>query len=57
MSGAETYLPFAADLGELEQDGALKANVNLSPILLEQLSHPVSKTNFQIPAAQNTGST
>src|SRR4029077_7659638 len=32
---------------ELEQQGlALKANVNLSPILLEQLSHPIFKDEF-----------
>src|SRR6266436_4673981 len=46
-AAAETYLPLLRIFGELEQDGlALKANVNLSPILLEQLSHPVFKDEF-----------
>ncbi|HEY2498787.1 MAG TPA: 1,4-alpha-glucan branching protein domain-containing protein [Candidatus Angelobacter sp.] len=46
-AAAETYLPLLRVFGELEQEGlALKANVNLSPILLEQLSHPVFKDEF-----------
>ena len=46
-AAAETYLPLLRVLGELERDGiALKANINLSPILLEQLSHPVFKDEF-----------
>ena len=46
-AAAETYLPLIRVFGELEQQGlALKANVNLSPILLEQLSHPVFKDEF-----------
>jgi len=46
-AAAETYLPLLRIFGELEQDGlALKANVNLSPILLEQLSHPTFKDEF-----------
>ena len=46
-AAAETYLPLLRIFGELEQQGlALQANVNLSPILLEQLSHPVFKDEF-----------
>ncbi len=46
-AAAETYLPLIRVFEELEQQGtALKANVNLSPILLEQLSHPVFKDEF-----------
>jgi 1,4-alpha-glucan branching enzyme len=46
-AAAETYLPLLRVFGELEQQGlALQANVNLSPILLEQLSHPVFKDEF-----------
>jgi 1,4-alpha-glucan branching enzyme len=41
-AAAETYLPLLRVFGDLEREGiALKANINLSPILLEQLSHPV----------------
>ena len=41
-AAAETYLPILRMLGRLEKDGiSLKANINLSPILLEQLAHPV----------------
>ena len=47
-AAAETYLPMLRVLGELEQEGvALKANVNLSPILLEQLAHPTFRENFR----------
>ena len=46
-AAAETYIPILRVLGELEREGiALKANINLSPILLEQLSHPVFKDEF-----------
>src|SRR3954470_20985815 len=46
-AAAETYIPVLRVLGELEREGiALKANINLSPILLEQLSHPVFKDEF-----------
>ena len=46
-AAAETYLPLLRVLGELEQEGiALKANLNLSPILLEQLSHPTFQEEF-----------
>ena len=46
-AAAETYLPLLRVFSELEQQGlALKANVNLSPILLEQLAHPVFKDEF-----------
>jgi 1,4-alpha-glucan branching enzyme len=46
-AAAETYLPLLRVFADLEQQGlALKANVNLSPILLEQLSHPVFKDEF-----------
>jgi 1,4-alpha-glucan branching enzyme len=46
-AAAETYLPLLRVLGNLERDGiALNCNLNLSPILLEQLSHPVFKAEF-----------
>lgn len=46
-AAAETYLPLLRVLRSLERDGiALKANVNLSPILLEQLAHPVFIKEF-----------
>ncbi len=46
-AAAETYLPLLRVMSELEKLGiSLKANVNLSPILLEQLSHPVFKDEF-----------
>ena len=46
-AAAETYLPLLRTFRELEQQGiALKANVNLSPVLLEQLAHPVFKEEF-----------
>jgi 1,4-alpha-glucan branching enzyme len=41
-AATETYLPLLRVLGRLQADGiALKANLNISPILLEQLAHPV----------------
>ena len=46
-AAAETYLPLLRVFAELESQGlALKANVNLSPILLEQLAHPTFKEEF-----------
>ena len=43
-AAAETYLPLLRIFGRLEKDGiSLKPNINLSPILLEQLAHPVFK--------------
>jgi 1,4-alpha-glucan branching enzyme len=46
-AAAETYLPLLRVLHRLEQDGiALKANVSITPILLEQLAHPVFRTEF-----------
>jgi 1,4-alpha-glucan branching enzyme len=46
-AAAETYLPLLRVLGRLEKDGiALNCNLNISPILLEQLAHPVFKTEF-----------
>ena len=48
-AAAETYLPLLRIIGELETEGlALNANVNLSPVLLEQLSHPVFKDEFPL---------
>ena len=44
---AETYLPFLRMLGRLEHDGIpLHCNMDLSPILLEQLCHPVLLNEF-----------
>jgi 1,4-alpha-glucan branching enzyme len=46
-AAAETYLPLLAVFRRLEADGlALKANVSLSPVLLEQLAHPAFKHEF-----------
>lgn len=46
-AAAETYLPLLRVFGRLEQDGiALRCNLNLSPILLEQLTHPVFQAEF-----------
>jgi 1,4-alpha-glucan branching enzyme len=46
-AAAETYLPLLRVLGNLERDGiALHCTLNLSPILLEQLAHPVFQTDF-----------
>jgi len=40
-AAAETYLPLLRVLGNLERDGVpTNFNINLSPILLEQLAHP-----------------
>jgi len=46
-AAAETYLPLLRTLRNLERDGlAMHATINLSPILLEQLAHPVFKAEF-----------
>jgi len=46
-AAAETYLPLLRVLGNLERDGiALHCNLDLSPILLEQLAHPVFRADF-----------
>ena len=46
-AAAETYLPLQRVIANLERDGiALRANLNLSPILLEQLAHPVFRAEF-----------
>ena len=46
-AAAETYLPLLRVLANLERDGiALRCNLNLSPVLLEQLAHPVFRTEF-----------
>jgi len=46
-AAAETYLPLLRMMKNLERDGlALKCNLNLSPILLEQLAHPVFRAEF-----------
>jgi 1,4-alpha-glucan branching enzyme len=46
-AAAETYLPLLRVLGNLERDGiALHCTLNLSPILLEQLAHPVFQADF-----------
>jgi 1,4-alpha-glucan branching enzyme len=46
-AAAETYLPLLRVLGRLEERGVgLKASINLSPILLEQLAHPTFQDGF-----------
>src|SRR5438105_1255886 len=46
-AAAETYLPLLRVFQDLEKaDAPLRANVSLSPILLEQLSHPTFKEEF-----------
>ena len=46
-AAAETYLPLLRMLGRLERDGiALHCNLNLSPVLMEQLAHPVFISEF-----------
>jgi 1,4-alpha-glucan branching enzyme len=48
-AAAETYLPLLRVFDELEREGmSLKANVNLSPILLEQLCHPTFQEEFPV---------
>src|SRR5579875_2265945 len=46
-AAAETYLPLLRALDRLDRDHiALHCNLNLSPILLEQLAHPVFRAEF-----------
>jgi 1,4-alpha-glucan branching enzyme len=46
-AAAETYLPLLRVLRNLERDGIrFQCNLNLSPILLEQLSHPIFISEF-----------
>lgn len=46
-AAAECYLPLLRVFRNLERDGiALAANINLSPILLEQLAHPSFQAEF-----------
>jgi 1,4-alpha-glucan branching enzyme len=46
-AAAETYLPLLRVLKNLERDGIrFNCNLNLSPILLEQLAHPVFISEF-----------
>jgi 1,4-alpha-glucan branching enzyme len=46
-AAAETYLPLLRVLERLHRDNiALHCNLNLSPVLLEQLAHPVFRTEF-----------
>ncbi len=46
-AAAETYLPLLRVLAGWSSDGiALRCNLNLSPILLEQLAHPVFVAEF-----------
>jgi 1,4-alpha-glucan branching enzyme len=46
-AAAETYLPLLGVLGRLQRDGlSLRCNLNISPVLLEQLTHPVFQAEF-----------
>ena len=46
-AAAETYLPLLRVFRNLEKEGIrLAANINLSPILLEQLAHPSFQAEF-----------
>ncbi len=46
-AAAETYLPLLRALRNLERDGIrFQCNLNLSPVLLEQLAHPVFLAEF-----------
>ncbi len=46
-AAAETYLPLLRVLRNLERDGIrFNCNLNLSPILLEQLAHPIFLAEF-----------
>ncbi len=46
-AAAETYLPLLRTLERLDRDNIpLNCNLNLSPILLEQLAHPVFRAEF-----------
>src|SRR5215831_5624593 len=47
-AAAETYLPLLRVLRNLERDNVpFHCNLNLSPILLEQLAHPAFRAEFQ----------
>jgi 1,4-alpha-glucan branching enzyme len=46
-AAAETYLPLLRVLGRLQHDGiGLHCNLSLSPVLMEQLTHPVFVAEF-----------
>ena len=46
-AAAETYLPLLRVMRNLDRDGlALRANLILSPVLLEQLAHPTFRAEF-----------
>ncbi len=46
-AAAETYLPLLGVLRRLERDDVpLKANLSLSPVLMEQLRHPIFREEF-----------
>ncbi|MDE1162088.1 MAG: DUF1957 domain-containing protein [Acidobacteriaceae bacterium] len=46
-AAAETYLPLLRVFTRLEQEGIpLRCNLNLTPVLLEQLNHPAFKAEF-----------
>ncbi len=46
-AAAETYLPLLRVLARLQKDGiGLHCNLNISPILMEQLTHPVFVAEF-----------
>ena len=46
-AAAETYLPLLRVLANLERDGiALRCNLNLTPVLMEQLLHPGFQSEF-----------
>jgi 1,4-alpha-glucan branching enzyme len=48
-AAAETYVPLLRVFAELEERGTpLKCNLNLSPILLEQMAHPDFKSGFEL---------
>lgn len=52
-AAAESYLPLLRVLANLERDGiAANFNINLSPILLEQLAHPFFRAEFPNYAAR-----
>ncbi len=55
-AAAETYLPILKTLEDLHQRGTpLRANINLSPILLEQLAHPTFREAFPKYLQQKLG--
>ncbi len=52
-AAAESYLPLLRVLANLERDGIPASfNINLSPILLEQLAHPLFRAEFPKYAAR-----